>query len=148
MSETQKKPPKITWESWVERKIRESMERGDFENLPGAGQPIADLARPYDELWWLRKKLRDEKLSIDPPILVLRKELDETLQRIESARTEGEVRRLVGAINERIVYVNAHTFFGPPSDLAPLNVERVVADWRSKRAGPVSEDGSAGGSAG
>ncbi len=53
-----RKPPKVAWESWVERKIRESMERGEFDNLPGQGQPLPDLARPYDELWWLRKKLR------------------------------------------------------------------------------------------
>ena len=132
MNEPQKKPPKIRWETWVERKIRESMERGEFDNLPGAGQPIPDLARPYDELWWLRKKLRDEKLSIDPPIMVLRKELDETLERIGAARSEAEVRRLVEAINERIVYVNSHTFFGPASDLAPLNVERIVAEWRER----------------
>jgi hypothetical protein len=132
MSEPQKKPPKISWESWVERKIRESMERGEFDNLPGKGQPIPDLARPYDELWWLRKKLRDEKLSIDPPILVLRKELDQTLERIDAAGGEAEVRRLVAAINERIVYVNSHTFFGPASDLVPLNVERIVAGWRER----------------
>ena len=132
MSEPQKKPPKISWETWVERKIRESMERGEFDNLPGAGQPIPDLARPYDELWWLRKKLRDERLSIDPPIMVLRRELDETVERIGAARSEAEVRRLVAAINERIVYVNSHTFFGPASDLAPLNVERIVADWRER----------------
>jgi hypothetical protein len=132
MSDPQKKPPKVSWETWVERKIRESMERGEFDNLPGAGQPIPDLARPYDELWWLRKKLRDEKLSIDPPIMVLRRELDETLERIGAARSEAEVRRLVEAINERIVYVNSHTFFGPASDLAPLNVERIVAEWRQR----------------
>jgi hypothetical protein len=147
MSE-EKKPPKVSWESWVERKIRESMDRGDFDNLPGAGKPIPDLARPYDELWWLRKKLRDENLSIDPPALVLRKELDETLGRIEAARSEAEVRRLVAGINERIIDVNSHAFFGPPSDLAPLNAERIVADWRARRADLTSEGGSAGGSAG
>jgi hypothetical protein len=148
MSEQQKKPPKISWETWVERKIRESMERGEFDNLPGSGQPIPDLARPYDELWWLRKKLRDEKLSIDPPIMVLRKELDETLMRITTARNEAEVRRLVTAINERIVYVNSHTFFGPPSDLAPLDVERIVGEWRRATGRPTNGGGSAGGSAG
>lgn len=148
MSDPEKKPPKVRWETWVERKIRESMDRGEFDNLPGAGKPIPDLARPYDELWWLRKKLRDEKLSIDPPTLVLRKELDETLERIDGARTEDEARRLVGAINERIVYVNSHTFFGPPTELAPLHVERIVAQWRSRRAGPLSGGASGGGSAG
>src|SRR5262245_60422901 len=127
-----KKPPKVSWETWVERKIRESMERGEFDNLPGRGEPIPDLARPYDELWWLRKKLRDEQLSIDPPTLVLRKELADTVERIAAAGTEAEVRRLVGVINERIVYVNSHTFFGPPPELAPLDVERVVAEWRAR----------------
>jgi hypothetical protein len=144
---TEKKPPKVSWESWIERKIRESMEAGEFDNLPGSGEPIPELARPYDELWWLRKKLREEQLSIDPPTLVLRREYDETLAKIADARSERDVRRLVAAINERIIYVNSHTTFGPPSDLVPLSVELVVAEWRDAR-GSTSEGESAGGSAG
>jgi len=142
-----KKPPNVSWETWIERKIRESMEQGEFDNLPGSGEPIPELARPYDELWWVRKKLREEQLSIDPPTLVLRREYHDTLAKIAGARNEGDVRRLVAAINERIVYVNSHTTFGPPTDLVPLNVERVVADWREAR-GPTSAGESAGGSAG
>jgi hypothetical protein len=139
----QQKPPGVSWESWIEKKIRESMEAGEFDNLPGRGEPIAELARPYDELWWLREKLREEQLSVDPPTLVLRREYHDTLEKIGNARTEGEVRRLVAAINERIVYVNSHTTFGPPTELVPLDVERVVTQWRS-----TSEGGPAGGSAG
>ena len=141
----QQKPAGVSWESWVEKKIRESIEAGEFDNLPGSGQPIAELARPYDELWWLRKKLREEQLSVDPPTLVLRREYHDTLARIGNARSEGEVRRLVAAINERIIYVNSHTTFGPPTELAPLDVERVVAGWRLAQ-GSTSEGGSAGGS--
>lgn len=129
---TERKPPDMTWESWVERKIREAFERGDFDDLPGAGQPIPDLHRPYDELWWLRDKLRREQLSDLPPALELRKEVDDTVVRIAAARTEEDVRRLVAAVNERIVYVNAHTVSGPPPDLAPLDVERVLASWRAQ----------------
>jgi hypothetical protein len=139
----QKKPPGVSWESWIEKKIRESMEAGEFDDLPGSGEPIAELARPYDELWWLRKKLREEQLSVDPPTLVLRREYHDTLDKIGRARTEGEVRRLVAAINERIIYLNSHTTFGPPTELVPLDVERVVREWRSR-----SEGGSAGESAG
>jgi Domain of unknown function (DUF1992) len=142
-----KKPPNVSWETWIERKIRESMEQGEFDNLPGSGQPIPELSRPYDELWWLRKKLREEQLSIDPPTLVLRREYHDTLEKIAGARSEGEVRRLVAGINEKIVYVNSHTTFGPPTELVPLNVERVVAEWRNAR-GSTSEGGAAGGSAG
>jgi hypothetical protein len=143
---TEQKPPKVSWETWIERKIRESMEQGDFDNLPGRGEPIPDLARPYDELWWLRKKLRDEELSIEPPALTLRKELDDTRARIAAAGGEAEVRRLVAAVNERIVYVNSHITFGPPSDIVPLDVERVVAEWRG--TGSTGEGGSGGGFAG
>ena len=144
----EKKPPNVRWESWIERQIRESMERGEFDNLPGSGEPIPDLARPYDELWWLRKKLRSEDLSIDPPGLALRKEVEDALARIGAARHEAEVRRLVAEINQRILYVNSHTTFGPPSGVMPLDVERVVADWRAAPPGATSVDGSAGGSAG
>ena len=142
----ERKPPGVSWESWIERKIRESMDAGEFDNLPGSGQPIADLARPYDELWWLRKKLREEQLSIDPPTLVLRREYDDAMAKVAEATGEREVRRLVAAINERIIYVNSHATFGPPSDLVPLNVERVVADWRARR-GATGEGGAAAGSA-
>ncbi len=144
---TEKKPPNVRWETWIERKIRESMDAGEFDNLPGSGEPIPELSRPYDELWWLRKKLREEQLSIDPPTLVLRREYHDTMAKIASARTEGEVRRLVAAINERIIYVNSHTTFGPPSDLVPLTVDRVLATWRATKDS-TSEGGSAAGSAG
>ncbi len=82
--------------------------------------PLADLGRPHDDMWWLRDKLRREEVSYLPPTLAVRKELDDTKERIAAARTEAEVRRHVAAINERIVYVNSHTVSGPPSNLAPL----------------------------
>ena len=123
------KPPGVDWEPWVERQIREAMERGEFDNLPGLGKPLR-LDGPDDELWWIRDKLRREQLSDLPPALALRKELDDTMDRIDGAHTETEVRRLVAAINERIVYVNSHTISGPPSDLVPLDVEHVLEAWR------------------
>lgn len=129
---TERKPQGVDWESWVERQIRESMERGDFDNLPGQGKPLPGLKGPDDELWWIREKLRREQVSYLPPALELRKELDDTKDRIAGARTETEVRRLVAAINDRIVYVNSHTISGPPSDLVPLDVDRVLEEWRQR----------------
>jgi hypothetical protein len=132
---TERKPRDVDWESWVERQIRDAMERGDFDDLPGQGKPIPGLGGAYDEMWWIRDKLRREQISDLPPALVLRKEFEETLDRIADARTEAEVRRHVAAINERIIYVNTHTISGPPSNLAPLQVDRVVEDWRRQRGG-------------
>src|SRR5919112_6797204 len=76
---TDRKPPGIDFGTWVEHKIREAAERGAFDNLPGAGKPIPDLDTPYDELWWIKDKLRRENLSYLPATLALRKEVEDAL---------------------------------------------------------------------
>ena len=47
----------------AENKIRQAMEAGAFENLPGAGRTLADVDHPYDPHWWLRKWIKREKLQ-------------------------------------------------------------------------------------
>ena len=37
----------LTWQSWVDRQIREAQERGEFENLPGMGQPLDLTPNPF-----------------------------------------------------------------------------------------------------
>jgi hypothetical protein len=96
---TERKPPGIGFQTWVERQIREAMERGEFDNLPGAGKPIADLDKPHDELWWIKQKLRRE-------------------------------------INRKILDGNRKAASGPPLNLMPFDVDRVVGDWRRRRKPP------------
>ena len=130
---TNRKPPALTFESWTDRHIRDAVERGDFEGLPGAGQPIPGLNRPYDELWWIREKLRREHLSVLPPTLALRKEAREALAEAVRAGTEAEARRIVARINAKIREAIRTPLSGPPLDLAPFDIERVVAAWRERR---------------
>jgi DnaJ homologue, subfamily C, member 28, conserved domain len=47
----------------AESRIRQAMEEGQFDNLPGLGKPIPDIDEPYDPLWWVRKWMRREKLG-------------------------------------------------------------------------------------
>jgi hypothetical protein len=47
----------------VENKIRAAIEAGEFENLPGLGQPSAIIDEPYDPHWWIRRKLQREQLG-------------------------------------------------------------------------------------
>jgi hypothetical protein len=49
----------------AENKIRAAIEAGEFDNLPGFGQPAAIFDEPYDRFWWLRRKLKREQLTID-----------------------------------------------------------------------------------
>jgi hypothetical protein len=130
---TDRKPPRVRWETWVERRIREGRERGDFDDLPGAGRPIADLDQPRDELWWVKQLLRREQVSMTPPTIAVRRALDEARERIGRATSEEEVRAIVAAINPRIREVNRLASSGPPSTMMPLDVEETVARWRARR---------------
>jgi hypothetical protein len=51
------------YESHIDRKIREAQEQGQFDNLPGAGRPLSDHGREYDEDWWVKDW---PKWSADP----------------------------------------------------------------------------------
>ena len=131
---TERKPPGVSWESFVEKQIREAQERGEFDNLPGSGEPLTELNGYHDELWWVRQKLRREKISYLPPSLAVRKERDEALDRIARANSETVVRQIVADINVKILEINRKPTSGPPSSLMPLDVERVVRQWRDSRA--------------
>ena len=133
---TERKPPGISFETWIERQIREATERGEFDNLPGAGKPLADLDKPHDELWWVKQKLRRENLSYLPPTIALRKEAEDALLAASQAGSEAQVRRIVADINRKILEGNRKAASGPPLNLMPFDVERVVRTWRERRAPP------------
>jgi hypothetical protein len=130
---TERKPPWVGFETWVERQLREAAERGAFDDLPGAGKPIPDLDKPHDELWWVKQKLRRENFSYLPPTIALRKQAEEALEAAALAGSEDEVRRIVAGINAKIIEGNRKAASGPPLNLAPFDVERVVRDWRDRR---------------
>lgn len=46
-----------------ENRIRQAIEEGKFDDLPGTGKPISDIDEPYDPMWWVRQWMRREKLS-------------------------------------------------------------------------------------
>ena len=136
---TNRKPPGTDWESWVDAVIRESRDRGEFDNLPGSGKPIEGLDRAQDELWWVRKKLKDEGISYLPPTLALRKDREDTLASIDSLASEARVRQLLEELNERIRAVNRRPVQGPPSTVVPLEVDEVIARWRRRRVGALAD---------
>ena len=55
--------PVDRFESLPERLIREAIEAGEFDDLPGIGKPLPGAGMPDDDLWWVRdwlKKNRDQ----------------------------------------------------------------------------------------
>jgi hypothetical protein len=132
----ERKPPGVSWETWIDRQIREGMERGDFDGLPGHGKPLRGVDRPRDEMWWVRDKLRREDVSYLPPALALRKEVEDAQGRIAATGDEATVREIVAGINERIVDANSRATAGPPTTLAALDVDQIVEQWAAARRAP------------
>lgn len=130
---TERKPPGVSFESFVDKQIREATERGDFDDLPGAGEPLRDGRQPYDEQWWLKRKLRDEGVAQLPPTLALRKEAEQALAEAARAPSEQAVRRIVETVNDKIRAAHRRPLDGPPLRLAPYDVEEVLRDWRERR---------------
>jgi Domain of unknown function (DUF1992) len=131
---TERKPPGVSFESWIDKQIREATDRGEFDDLPGAGKPIPDLDKPYDDAWWIKEKLRRENLSYLPPAAALRKKAEEALAAASEAKSEREVREIVTALNEKILEAIRKPPSGPPVDMVPFDVVRVVRDWRERRS--------------
>src|SRR5882757_6563085 len=92
---TERRPPGVSWESWIDRQVREAEKRGEFDDLPGAGKPLADLGRPQDETWWIKNKLRDEGLSYTPPSLALKKRAEAALALASEAGSEAKAREII-----------------------------------------------------
>jgi len=69
------------WEPLIDRMIRESMDRGEFDNLPGAGQPIDLTENPYEqpELRTVHRLLRNAGFA--PAWIEERKDIERELQR-------------------------------------------------------------------
>ncbi|HSK56254.1 MAG TPA: DnaJ family domain-containing protein [Jiangellales bacterium] len=131
---TERKPPGMSSESWVEKQIREAQERGEFDDLPGAGKPLPGLTGHYDEMWWVKEAVRRENISALPPALALRKEAEDLAAGITDARSEAAVRDLVADHNARVLDVLRRPQEGPPVVPHKLDADAVVAAWRQRRA--------------
>ncbi|MBN6039234.1 DUF1992 domain-containing protein [Amycolatopsis sp. 195334CR] len=136
---TERKPPGVDFESWVDRQIRVAQARGEFDDLPGQGKPLPGLRGPRDEHWWLKDYLRREGVSAGallPESLLLRKELERLPEVVRELRTEAEVREHVRVLNRRIAeWMRMPT--GPAVPVGMADADEVVETWRAARVVPA-----------
>ncbi|MFF5159992.1 DUF1992 domain-containing protein [Streptomyces sp. NPDC000348] len=131
---TERKPPGVDFESWVDKQIRDAAARGEFERLAGAGKPLPrEVETTYDELWWVKRKMAREGFSVLPPTLALRKEAEDALEAALAAPSERIVRKILTEINARIGDMMFKPPPGPPLGKKPYDVEDVVRQWRERR---------------
>jgi hypothetical protein len=120
------------YESHIDRQIREAQERGEFDDLPGAGKPLPDHGELYDEDWWIKDLARREGLPGGiPPTLRLRREVEDLPADLPKFKTEDAVRRAVADLNARIERARRGLMDGPPTILRPLDADGIVAAWRA-----------------
>ncbi len=126
------------WESPVDRQIREAQERGDFDDLPGAGKPL-DLSDADDPDWWLKRFAAREKIDLGgalPGALALRKESAAYPASLADVRREEHVREILADYNRRVLADRLRPAVGnlPPLLARTVDVDDMVEQWRTLRA--------------
>jgi len=127
-----RKPPDVSFESWIEQQIEQARKDGLFDDLPGAGRPLR-LDDADDPHWFAKQLLRRERLDFLPPALEIRRTVQKTLALLPSLADENEVRETLAKLDAEIRRVNATAHAGPPTTQPPLDVETLVAAWRRQR---------------
>src|SRR5690348_320772 len=111
---------------WVDLQVRRAIDRGDFDNLPGAGKPLR-LPDRHDPDWWVKQLIEREKITgVLPPALALRKEDAELEAALDREPTEEAVRRAVEDFNRRVVEARRQLQGGPPVVTPTRDVEAEV----------------------
>jgi hypothetical protein len=118
---------------WAELQVRRAMERGDFDDLPGAGKPL-DLPARHDPDWWVKRLIEREQLSgVAPPAIGLRREDAELDGLLDREGSEDGVRRVVADFNRRVVEARRQLQGGPPVITPLRDPDAAVEGWRSRR---------------
>jgi hypothetical protein len=126
-----------TFETRIDRLIREAQQRGEFDNLRGAGRPL-DLSDADDPEWWAKRKIKDENLdssALLPPTLQLRREADGFPESLASLRDEEAVRHVLEDFNRRVKRDRLAPSLGPMSYVVArtVDVEELIVRWRELR---------------
>jgi hypothetical protein len=118
---------------YVEIQIQQSMRRGDFDGLPGAGKPIPNLGGTHDPNWWIRRKIEREQLTgLGPPALTLRTENAELDDRLDRLGSERAVRETLEDFNTRVIEARRQLMGGPPVVTPTRDIDAEVAAWRGR----------------
>ncbi|KRB78615.1 hypothetical protein ASE01_05020 [Nocardioides sp. Root190] len=121
-------------QTWVDLQVRQAMERGEFDNLAGAGQPIEGLGGTHDPDWWLKRLVERERIAVLPPALQLRKDDAQLDEHLDTLVSEREARAFVEDFNARVIRARYTPVDGPPLITMPRDVEASIRAWRERQA--------------
>ena len=116
------------WHRLAEEKINEAQRNGMFDNLEGFGQPL--IFENDDPNWWIKQKVRRERLNMLPPALILAREVERKLRQILQCDSEPELVAELEKLNQHIRQANMQIYWGPPSSVLEFEIDDIVAHWR------------------
>jgi len=128
---TERKPPGMKTEDWVEAQIRQAQDRGEFDDLAGAGKPIPKLGEAHDPDWWVKDFIRREQIEVDvllPVSVQLRKEKEQIPEKLRKLRRESEVRDYLQDLNKRIL-IQIRDATGAVVPVGTVDEEALVEQW-------------------
>jgi hypothetical protein len=132
MGPNQPEPPKFS-EGWVDKQIREAYERGEFDDLPGAGKPLR-LRNLGDPDWFAKSLMEREQLSgVLPTPMALRKERRELPAVVDRIDDEAQVREILVDFNTRVREALLRRSAGPEVIVGGVDIEEYVVQWRERR---------------
>src|SRR4051812_10316320 len=140
---TERKPPGMSFETWIDHQISQAQVGGALEGLSGAGRPLPRRDREQTSYDWALEWARRENGDVTgmlPPGLALRKERGELPGVVARQPSEAAVRALVGDFNARVEQQWRRPQEGP--DVVPglADLEALLAHWRGTRPpAPVAD---------
>jgi hypothetical protein len=138
---TERKPPEISFTSWIDRQINEAAERGAFDNLPGAGKPLPKRGEEDAAQAWLREYLRREGVAAEellPTPLKLRKEIERLTESVLDLPGEQQIRDVAADLNRRILEWRRIPV-GPPLFLPLMDADALVSRWRDAQRAAIEQ---------
>jgi hypothetical protein len=116
----------------ADRRIEDAIADGKFDRLEGAGKPLDLEDMPAEEnqrlKWWALRILK--RNDVIPHEIVWRKQIETLKLTLQTAKSEAAVRTLVSHINDLVRKVNTLGTNARPSDLALLDADVAVVEWR------------------
>lgn len=114
-------------EALVERRVRQARADGYFDNLAGAGKPIADIDQQRPAGWWANRLVTEERNKLKA--LQLDDEISAAMPGVWRLDTEANVRARVAELNERVAAHNV-AVRNTAAPRALLDADATVATWR------------------
>ncbi len=117
----------LAFETIAENRIREAMDRGEFDRLPGAGRPLRleDDSMVPPELRVAYRILRNAGCL--PPELELRKEILTLRDLIRAVEDEGEKKAGIRELNRKLLKLSIMSGRTIDLDAFPEYGERIAA---------------------